>query len=375
MLCHTHPIVLSFWLLLWTANNIAVTLMNKAAFSIVAFPFPYALTAIHMAISAAACQYIFYSIHTDNDPKKNIWVRLLGEELLQAQQNKLEGGAGVMWAFSVLFTLNIAIGNVSLQQVSVNFNQVMRSLVPVITLWCSLWLKKPISAKRRLAVWPVVIGVAMSCVGDRMSVSTAGFIYTFLCVVMASVKVVASSELLTGTSKLHPVRLLQLMAPSAFLQCLVLSVITGEAADIVKRWSVDLDPVSTGDWKPFAVLLLSGVLAFSLNICALQAYKLTSPLTCCIAAAVKQVLMIVVGTALFRTPITPLNGAGILVVLIGSSYYSYVSVAEQTAVQKFASKDAATASADEEKGDVEQECVPLIVAATTTTERGVFARR
>lgn len=339
-----------------------------------AFPYPYALTALHMAITAAACQGIFYSIRHDESPKSNFWVQMLGDELLQPPTRIGSEGSLLIWAFSILFTLNIAIGNVSLQHVSINFNQVMRSLVPVITLWCSLWLGKSISARRCLAVWPVVVGVAMAVSGDRGSVTAAGFMFTFLCVVLASVKVVASSELLTGSFKMHPVRLLQLMAPAALLQSLVLSVATGEGTVLAERWSTDLSPMTTGDWTPVSVLLLSGVLAFSLNICALQAYKLTSPLTCCIAAAVKQVLMIVVGTLLFSISITPLNGAGIFVVLVGSSYYSYVSVDEQTAIDTQANKDSAALSADEEEGRVEVERIPLI-AATALNDRGAVARR
>jgi hypothetical protein len=39
--------------------------------------------------------------------------------------------------------------------------------------------------------------------------------------------------------------------------------------------------------------------------------------------------MILVSTIIFETQITPLNGAGIAVVLLGSARYSYVSVLEQ----------------------------------------------
>ena len=259
-------------------------------------------------------------------------MQLLGEELRQPQYLDA-AGRRVIWAFSVVFSLNIAFGNVSLKYVSVNFNQIMRSLVPVLTLWCSLYClphRKAISLPRQRAVWPVVLGVALAGAGDRYAVTAIGLVSTVLSVVLASLKVVASSELLTGTRKLHPVQLLALMAPAALLQCAVLAVLTGELGDIALRWNGELNPVTSGDWKPVSVLLLSGVLAFSLNISALQAYKLTSPLTCCIAAAVKQVLMIVIGTLVFQTAVSPMNGTGIVVVLVGSAYYSYISVQEST---------------------------------------------
>jgi hypothetical protein len=233
-------------------------------------------------------------------------------------------GKRYILAFSVIFALNISIGNASLQRVSVNFNQVMRSLVPAFTIIFSLFAGYSVSTHRILAVLPIVLGVGMACFGD-MTYSSLGFVYTSLCVLLSAIKVVAAGEILTGTLKLHPVDLLGHLAPLAMMQCMALSLATGEIKDMISS-GLGLD---RKDMYPIAVVLLSGIWSFSLNITSLMVNKLTSPLTLCIAGNVKQVLMIALSTIIFATPITRLNGWGIVVVLIGSSIYSYVSVLEK----------------------------------------------
>lgn len=323
------------WLIIWTANNVGVTLLNKASFRYVDFKYPYFLSFIHMACNSIGSQLVFRSISADNrrlrqdvTASPGIFQRWLGKI---ARKELDQRGRNMIFAFSIIFSLNIAIGNVSLRHVSVNFNQVMRSLVPAITIVMGLAVGKTISAKRQLAVVPIIIGVAMACFGD-MSYTPLGFFYTVCCILLASLKVVASGEMLTGSLKLHPVDLLGHMAPLAMLQCLFLAFATGEVGEIVARWDQDLSP--TVSYLPMTVVMLSGLCSFSLNISSLMANKLTSPLTLCIAANVKQVMMIAIATVIFSVDITPLNGAGILVVLAGSARYSYVSVMEKELAKK-----------------------------------------
>jgi hypothetical protein len=350
------------------ANNIGVTLLNKSAFKLVDFKYPYFLSFVHMACNSVGSQLVFRSIASDNrrlradvTASPGVFQRLLGKIARKELDQK---GKNFIWAFSVIFSLNIAIGNVSLRHVSVNFNQVMRSLVPALTIVMGLALGKSISTKRQLSVVPVIIGVAMACFGD-MSYTPLGFFYTMCCILLASLKVVASGEMLTGSLKLHPVDLLGHMAPLAMVQCLFLAFVTGEVAEIAGRWDTDLSPFVS--YWPMGVVFLSGICSFSLNISSLMANKLTSPLTLCIAANVKQVLMIGVSTIIFNVDITPLNGAGIFVVLLGSGRYSYVSVMEKVSTAKTTQPDIVSPTKLPKGGDAsgdEEEQVELLEQET-----------
>jgi hypothetical protein len=355
-------------LIVWTVNNIAVTIVNKALFAVLSFPYPFALTAVHMAI----CSSSHCLLRINNNKNKSIQKneQPSSSSLARSDQTRL-------YLFSVLFTLNIAIGNLAMKYVSINFDQTVRSLIPVVTMWLGSYLYgHQVSNARRQAVWPVVVGVALAVYGDRLYVTTTGLVATILSVVLASGKVLVSSEFLTGPLKMAPLELLSYMAPAALLQCLVLSYGTGEMAELASRWSTELSPLV--QWRPTVVLMASGILALGLNLTGLMAYQMTSPLTCCIAAAVKQILMILVGTIIFQTNVSMINGVGIATVLLGSAYYSYLSVTEpqQLPPQSLSKEKAVDAQDDDGTVDSSDEEMPLMEMARSGSDASpVVSRR
>ena len=170
------------------------------------FRLPFFLSFFHMMCNWAGGAIYFRALawYTDRNPpvrdeayhRRHGYKRSKSVLMDNARVSTLDyAGTVKTWAFSVIFSLNIAIGNVSLRYVSVNFNQVMRSLVPAVAIIFGYCLGRATSRRRKVAVVPVVAGVAMACFGE-MSITMIGFVFTSLCVVLAALKV--SSVRLVG---------------------------------------------------------------------------------------------------------------------------------------------------------------------------------
>lgn len=197
--------------------------------------------------------------------------------------------------------------------------------MPVIAMGISvIYAKKVYTKNRQMAVIPIILGVALAFYGD-LSFTSIGAFYTIACVVLAALKAVVGGELLSGDLKLHEIDLLAKMCPLALLQIGLVSIMSGEVYEIIQRW-----PVIAAGAAP-KVVLLSGVLSFALNVSSFVANKVTSALTLCIAANVKQVLLVAFSTVYFGDPVSFFNGLGILIVIIGSFNYGVVTIQESKA--------------------------------------------
>ncbi|KAK6905981.1 hypothetical protein I203_106816 [Kwoniella mangroviensis CBS 8507] len=294
-----------FWLSLYFCFNLGLTLFNK--FVLVSFPFPYTLTGLH-ALSGCAGTYIALEQGAFTPAR------------LTQKENV------ILAAFSVLYTINIAVSNISLQLVSIPFHQVVRASTPLFTIFiAAIFLRARFSALKLVSLLPVVAGVGFATYGDY-DFTALGLILTLLGTFLAALKTVVTNLIQTGGGgrlKLHPLDLLMRMSPLAFIQCVIYGWYTGEL-ERVRRYGATQMTRS----KAIA-LLFNGVFAFGLNIVSFTANKKAGALTMTVSANCKQVLTIVLAVMLFNLHISPTNGIGILLTLVGGGWYGYVEFMEK----------------------------------------------
>lgn len=315
-----------FWLALYFFFNLSLTLYNKVV--LVHFPYPYTVTALH-----ALCGTV------------GGWSLLFRGFFVQKRLSTSDTMALVM--FSVLYSMNIAISNVSLNLVTVPFHQVVRAATPIFTIiLSSTMFGSKFTARKVLTLIPVILGVGLATYGDYYF-TVWGLILTLLGTFLAALKtiytnvlqsrslptttlsnskpksILATLHLIPPRLAMHPLDLLTRMGPLAFIQCMFCAWIGGELKS-VRDWSAH-----EMTWFSAGGLLMNGCIAFGLNIVSFTANKKAGALSMTVAANIKQVLTILFAVFMFDLNITNMNTVGILFTLVGGGWYGYVDYREK----------------------------------------------
>ncbi|KAI9698470.1 MAG: UAA transporter [Candelina mexicana] len=288
-------------LALYFLFNICLTLFNKTL--MVAFPYPYLLTSLHAAFG---CLGSFL---------------LLTRRYFRLSQLSIKSKLA-LYAFSALYTFNIAVSNISLRTVTIPFHQVVRATTPAFTITIyGLLYRKSYSAATYATLVPIIAGVGFTTYGDY-SYTMTGLIMTLLGAFLASAKTIATNRLQTGGVQLSAMELLYRMSPLALLQSLIYAHISGEGATFYE------DVVAPGRMTAWVavVLTLNGLMAFGLNVVSFAANKKVGALTMTVAGNVKQTFTVMMGVALFDVVVGPVNAFGIVLTLLGGALYAWVEV-------------------------------------------------
>lgn len=283
--------------------NLVLTLHTKWLLSKTKFTFPWILSGLHILMSGIGA-WITLKVGSRGEYKfmKMNWPLMTRITL-----------------FSTLYSINIAMSNVSMKYVSLSLHQVTRSGTPMITLLLEFLILGKMTSRWRVAsLIPVIAGIVLTVMGERkgFEYTGLGMFLTIFGVFLSSLKGVMTNFMLVGDFKIHPLELIALVAPWAALQCVLTSFLTGESTLISKQYTA----------QPFDSLLMMGLLAngslaFFLNWISFAVNKETSALAMTVASNVKQAVSIGLAMIIFNTPLTLLNGLGISVTLLGGVWY------------------------------------------------------
>ncbi|RYP02281.1 hypothetical protein DL764_005847 [Monosporascus ibericus] len=305
--------------------NIGLTIYNKAILG--SFRFPWLLTALHAGCSSVGCTVMLQLGHYH-----------------AAKLTRRENLALV--AFSFLFTINIAISNVSLAMVSVPFHQVVRSTTPLFTTFLfRVLFNRTFSNETYLSLVPIIFGVTIATYGD-FTFTDLGFILTFLGVILAAFKTIVTNRMMTGSLALSFWEILRRMSPLACLQSILYALFTGELAAF-RDFLRDELFAGTARFSPLGFLLVmvgNGTLAFALNVSSFSTNKVAGALTMTVCANIKQCLTIVLGGILFDVHLSALNMWGIVITVLGGAAYSFVELDSKKKNKARAAAAAAEAS-------------------------------
>jgi len=212
----------------------------------------------------------------------------------------------------------VTFNNVCLQYVEVTFYQVARSLTIVWTIFFTYinFPDKPIPPKVIVACLVVFSGFIIGSVGE-VNFDWKGLIAGVISSAFVAYYGIAIKKALTLVNN-NEWRLLLYNTTLAIILFIPLLLLTGEFLILFP------DPQHPFTRNVWTGLLISGVLGYLINIAIFMQVNYTSPLTNAISGTAKACVQTLAGWLLFRNPISTMNGIGIVTVIGGSTWYSYV---------------------------------------------------
>ncbi|ORY80392.1 hypothetical protein BCR37DRAFT_334637, partial [Protomyces lactucae-debilis] len=284
------------YLALYLVTNLGLTLYNKALLG--SFPLPYFLTGCH-TVSNVICIVLMKVTGGIELTKLSAyeWYLVMG--------------------FSVLYSANIAVSNLSLEMVPVPIHQTVRATSPFFVLsLTSLLFRERHSLKIWLSLVPIVTGVVLATSTDRIELPQ--FLRISILITLIGSLLAALKTILTGRlqhyMQIGAADLLLRLSLFACAQSFLMSYATGEMLRL-PRPSIHL----------YSSVFGNGLLAMLLNLVSFSANREVGPLAMTVAANVKQVLVIILGSVLFQVKLTQTQVGGIMLALVGGLLHSMLS--------------------------------------------------
>ena len=286
---------------LWITLSASVILFNKYILTVYKFPFPVALTMMHMAF----CSVLAFII-----------VRLLqwvpsSNMSRQTYLKRIVPVAG-------LFALSLWTSNTAYVYLSVAFIQMLKALMPVTvyTVGCAVGTES-YSHARLANMLVVTLGVAISSYGE-LNFHFFGFCVQLVAILVETCRIILVQIILGKANlKLNSMTTLYYVSPA----CLVFLLIPFAFLELPEiAYRVELTHATR---HSTVIMFANAACAFALNAAVYLLIGKTSALTMNIAGVVKDFFLILFSSFIFEAPISSLQIVGFFVAVSGVFYYNY----------------------------------------------------
>lgn len=226
----------------------------------------------------------------------------------------------VDWTFLSLYAtfqgLAIVCSNTNLQYNSIGLYQMSKlAVIPVmVTVETVLGWREVPSIQIAVSLVVVMVGVGMATVHD-ITVTLIGLFWA-----SAAVLSIASIQILSGRQKQQSLSPLQLLHVSTGPTAILLLLVTPYTDNLAAFYLRGLT------FYELNLVIISGILSVVINFTVLTIIGDTSPVTYQVLGHLKSVSLLIVGTLMFRAPISLLQFLGICIALLGTARYGQLKL-------------------------------------------------
>ena len=306
----------NFWKTLFLVSfylsvNLSLTFHTKWIFCHLKIESPWFVSGIHLFFTGIF-SFLFSNFFSDVNPDKT------NDD---SSEKRILYTVSLIF-FSILYTMNIVLNNLSMLHSSLALQQLSKSAGPVLTLILeSVFFKKRISFVMIIPLLFITLGIIITSVceirfvdSDSKHTSCLGIFLSFLSVLLASLKNIATNKLLRDSKHLTPIKLIKYISAPCSLECLSISL-------LVERNQLEMLAKKITDTIILLSLITNGSLAFLVNYASFTTSSLISPLSMTIIGNLKQSIVICFAFVFFSKSMNFYKIFGTLLALIGSILY------------------------------------------------------
>ena len=280
---------------------------DRYILTVFGFPYPVALTMIHMAFCSALA---FVMVRVDFVKGINMSKETYVKKILP---------------IAALFAIVLWMGNTAYVYLSVAFIQMVKALMPCVVYLVGIIFKVEKYRKDTMINMIVIaIGVAIASYGE-LNFNLTGFLFLLGSLACEAVRIVSIQMLLTSADiKLNSITTLYYVSPACFI-FLIAPFTYIEAPS----FAYGVEEVNFNS----AVFLCNALLAFALNVSVYLLIGKTSALTMNVAGVIKDWILIIISSLMFKAPVSNLQLFGYLLAFAAVCFYNYQKYLDKVAIK------------------------------------------